>query len=88
MLLSSHLEEASFITRLNRFAALFDLKGQQVMAHVANSGRMAELLIPGTRMFLDSGIQGRAQDSLRPDPGGARALLGVRRCPPAQSPDP
>ena len=52
MRLSSHLEEAIFITRLNRFAALFDLQRQRVMAHVPNSGRIAELLIPGIRMFL------------------------------------
>jgi DNA-binding sugar fermentation-stimulating protein len=32
---------------LNRFAALVEVAGRQVMVHVANSGRMQELLQPG-----------------------------------------
>ena len=46
------LVEASFIQRLNRFAALVDLDGQQTMVHVANSGRMRELLVEGRRVLL------------------------------------
>ncbi len=52
MKLAPNLQEAVFISRLNRFAALFELNGQRVTAHVPNSGRMKELLIPGTPMFL------------------------------------
>ena len=52
MKLSSSLAEVTFIRRLNRFAALMNLQGREVMAHVPNSGRMQELLIPGTTMFL------------------------------------
>ncbi|MDD4797493.1 MAG: DNA/RNA nuclease SfsA [Eubacteriales bacterium] len=39
--------EAIFLQRLNRFAALVELDGAQTMAHVPNSGRLKELLLPG-----------------------------------------
>ena len=39
-----HLQEATFVTRLNRFAALMRRDGREVMVHVANSGRLNELL--------------------------------------------
>ncbi len=46
------LVEARFIRRLNRFAALVRLDGQEVMVHVANTGRMRELLVPGRPVLL------------------------------------
>jgi sugar fermentation stimulation protein A len=46
------LLEAQFLTRLNRFAALVLLDGKEVMVHVANSGRMRELLQPGNPCYL------------------------------------
>ncbi|MCH8940335.1 MAG: DNA/RNA nuclease SfsA, partial [Chloroflexi bacterium] len=46
------LHEAQFLTRLNRFAALVLLDGEEVMVHVANSGRMRELLQPGNTCYL------------------------------------
>ncbi len=46
------LVEARFIRRLNRFAALMDVDGQEKLIHVANSGRMRELLVEGRRMLL------------------------------------
>ncbi|MCH7606327.1 MAG: DNA/RNA nuclease SfsA [Chloroflexi bacterium] len=46
------LVEGRFLTRLNRFAALVDVAGEEVMVHVANSGRMRELLVPGYRVLL------------------------------------
>ena len=48
----SKLIEARFIKRQNRFAALVDLNGAETMVHVANSGRMRELLIPHRKVFL------------------------------------
>ena len=48
----SELIEARFIKRLNRFAALVDLNGAETLVHVANSGRMHELLVEGYRMIL------------------------------------
>ena len=52
MKLSAQLQEAVFLERLSRFAALVKVEGQEVLAHVANSGRMRELLYPGVRLLL------------------------------------
>ena len=46
------LVEGRFKARLNRFLALVALNGQEVAVHVANSGRMRELLVPGYRVFV------------------------------------
>ena len=46
------LHEARFVQRLNRFAATVSLDGREVMVHVANSGRMRELLQPGNLCYL------------------------------------
>ena len=46
------LHEARFVRRLNRFAATVSLDGREVMVHVANSGRMRELLQPGNLCYL------------------------------------
>ena len=46
------LHEARFLTRLNRFAAMVLLEGKKVKVHIANSGRMHELLQPGNRCYL------------------------------------
>ncbi len=52
MKLHPHLVEARFLTRLNRLAALVELERREVMVHVANSGRLRELLAPGRRLLL------------------------------------
>ncbi|MBM3925629.1 MAG: DNA/RNA nuclease SfsA [SAR202 cluster bacterium] len=52
MQLPSDLVLARFVKRLNRFAAVVEVDGREVMAHVANSGRMRELLAPGCVMYL------------------------------------
>ena len=52
MKLHPQLVEARFLTRLNRFAALVEMEGREVMVHIANSGRMRELLEPGRRLLL------------------------------------
>ena len=52
--------EGLFVERLNRFAALVDVNGKPEMIHVANSGRMRELFVPGYRVLL------------KPRPGGHR----------------
>jgi len=46
------LVEGRFLERLNRFAALVEVAGQEGLCHVANSGRMRELLVPGYRVLL------------------------------------
>ena len=60
MRFDTELMEAFFVRRLNRFAALIDMDGEVVMVHVANTGRMRELLTPGRPVFLrPAGKQGR-----------------------------
>ena len=46
------LHEARFVRRLNRFAATVSLNGREVKVHVANSGRLRELLLPGSLCYL------------------------------------
>ena len=46
------LVEARFIRRLNRFAALVETGGEERLVHVANSGRMRELLVEDRRVLL------------------------------------
>ncbi len=43
---------ATFIRRVNRFVALVEIAGVQERAHVPNTGRMAELLVPGASVVL------------------------------------
>lgn len=54
------LERARLIQRLNRFAALIQWRGGQARAHVPNSGRMAELLVPGAEILVSPAPEGRA----------------------------
>ena len=57
------LVEARFIRRLNRFAALVDLDGKDIHIHVANSGRMRELLFEGRRVLLKPAVGDHRQTS-------------------------
>lgn len=52
MKLPADLVRGAFIRRLNRFAALVDVDGQEQMVHLPNSGRLHELLVPGYGMLL------------------------------------
>ena len=55
------LVEGRFIKRLNRFAALVDVEKREYLVHVANSGRMGELLVPGYRVLLNPAPAGTAR---------------------------
>lgn len=44
--------KAKFIERINRFTALVELNRETVSAHVANSGRLRELFVPGAEIYL------------------------------------
>lgn len=44
--------KGKLIARLNRFTALVEADGKPALAHVPNSGRMEELLVPGTIVLL------------------------------------
>lgn len=48
-----HIKEGIFIERPNRFIAYVLVEGRQVTAHVKNTGRCRELLIPGTAVILE-----------------------------------
>ena len=50
--LPGNLVEGRFKVRLNRFLALVDVNGREVRVHVANSGRMHELFVPGFRVLI------------------------------------
>ncbi len=52
MKLHPELREATLVQRPNRFAALMTLDGEEVLTHVANSGRLSELLTPQNPMLL------------------------------------
>ena len=43
----------AFLERPNRFIARVDLDGQTVVAHVKNTGRCRELLLPGAAVYLE-----------------------------------
>lgn len=48
-----NIVKGKFISRPNRFIALVEIEGEQVKAHVKNTGRLGELLIPGAEVFLE-----------------------------------
>ena len=50
--LGPDLVEGIFLERLNRFAARVEVQGRVELVHVANSGRMHELFVPGYRVWL------------------------------------
>lgn len=49
----NNIHKATFISRPNRFIAECSLQGEKVIAHVKNTGRCRELLIPGAIVYLD-----------------------------------
>lgn len=63
MRFDSELVPARFIQRLNRFAALVRMNDEEVMVHVANTGRMRELLTPNRPVLLQAAAKpGRKTD--------------------------
>jgi sugar fermentation stimulation protein A len=52
MKLPPGLKNGRFVRRVNRFLAVVSCDGQEVAVHVANSGRMTELLQPGNHVVL------------------------------------
>lgn len=50
--------KGNFIERLNRFIAMVDVNSNIEKAHVKNTGRCQELLIPGAQIYLED-FQGR-----------------------------
>ena len=52
--LGNDLVEGIFLERVNRFLAKVEVDGKEVGVHVANSGRMKELFVPGCRVLVRS----------------------------------
>ena len=52
MQIEGRLAEGRLISRDNRFRVTVDVEGQPLWAHLANSGRLGELLVPGCRCVL------------------------------------
>ena len=52
MQFSTPLQPATIISRLNRFAVAVEVAGRREVAHLPNSGRLSELLVPGTPALL------------------------------------
>ena len=50
--LGNDLVEGIFLERVNRFLARVEVDGREVGVHVANSGRMKELFVPGWRVLV------------------------------------
>lgn len=48
-----NIVEGKFIERPNRFIARIEVDGKEERAHVKNTGRCRELLIPGTEIYLE-----------------------------------
>ena len=48
----NNIQTATFISRPNRFIAHVEVDGKTVIAHVKNTGRCKELLVPGTKVIL------------------------------------
>ena len=46
------IHKAVFLERPNRFIARCEMNGEEIIAHVKNTGRCKELLIPGTTVYL------------------------------------
>jgi len=52
MRFKERLIQGKFVKRLNRFSVLVEVGGKSVKAHLANSGRLGELLIAGREVYL------------------------------------
>jgi len=52
MQLDLRIVEATFIEKINRFVGEVVLEGVPLRCHIPNTGRLAELLLPGTRVLL------------------------------------
>ncbi len=65
--------KGNFIARPNRFIAEMEIGGQTVRAHVKNTGRCRELLLPGAEVWLEDFDGRMGSRKLR------YSLIGVRK---------
>ncbi|NCB92006.1 MAG: DNA/RNA nuclease SfsA [Clostridia bacterium] len=48
-----NIREGVFLSRPNRFIAHVEINGKEEVCHVKNTGRLKELLIPGTKVYVE-----------------------------------
>lgn len=65
--------EAKFIERPNRFIAMVEVGGRIEKAHVKNTGRCRELLIPGVQIYIEDFAERMGKRKMR------YSLTGVRK---------
>ena len=65
------IKKATFLNRPNRFVARAVIDGKEETIHVKNTGRCAELLVPGTDIYI--------QESENPDRKTRWDLIAVRK---------
>ena len=46
------IEKGYFLERPNRFTAEVEIRGKKEIVHVKNTGRCAELLVPGATVYV------------------------------------
>ena len=81
VILGDDLVQARFVRRVNRFLAVAELDGREEGVHVANSGRLRELFLPGARLWLKpAGNPGRktSYDLELVEAGGALVSADAR----------
>ena len=61
------ISKGTFLERPNRFIAYAELAGKTEVIHVKNTGRCAELLIPGASIYVQ---ESRAADKVGSDRRG------------------
>ncbi len=66
-----NIVKGTFLERPNRFVAFVEIEGSREKVHVKNTGRCAELLIPGTAVYLEK--------SDNPDRSTAYDLVAVEK---------
>jgi sugar fermentation stimulation protein A len=74
------LEEAIFVNRDNRFRAVIQLGDKCFYAHVPNSGRMEELLVPGARVWIrksDNPLRKTLYDLLLVEKEGVKVCINA-----------
>lgn len=77
------MERGVFLGRPNRFVAEVELHGERVCCHVKNTGRLKELLIPGTIVWVQhcEKAERKTKYSLitveKPGPAGERVLVNI-----------
>lgn len=60
-----NIVKGKFIGRPNRFIAVVEVDGQEVKAHVKNTGRLRELLLPGAEVYLEDHVGRMGSRKLR-----------------------